>query len=198
MTRASGEENRADGPHPALAAFLAAMTSDMPELRGPELLPTRLAVAMVNALPVHGAGLSLISDGFRVPLGASDTQAASAERLQFTTGEGPCWQALHERNEVRATEDDIALRWPAFYAELLRASEFRSIASIPLRVTPMLHGAIDLYFRDPVGALNVDLDAASDVAAHCASILRLDPSRQPSSFDDPERMVPAGRTVRAR
>src|SRR6185437_11302048 len=60
---------------------------------GLELLPVRLAQACVAVLPVSGAGISLLYDDFRVPLGASDDAASCAEQLQFTTGEGPCLQA---------------------------------------------------------------------------------------------------------
>src|SRR3954471_8525889 len=61
---------------------------------GPELLPTRLTRACLAVLPAaDGAGLSLLDNDFRVPIGATDDVAALAERLQFTIGEGPCLDA---------------------------------------------------------------------------------------------------------
>jgi hypothetical protein len=65
--------------------------ADTPELRGPELLPVRVARACAQMLQVDGAGLSLVDTAQqRMPLGASSEEAATAERLQFTVGAGPC------------------------------------------------------------------------------------------------------------
>jgi hypothetical protein len=168
---------------------LAAITD--PELAMAELLPTRLAMAAARASEVDGLGLSLLSQGFRVPLGASDAEAASAERLQFTTGEGPCLDAMQRRTEIRATEADIARRWPAFYAEMIGRTSYRSVVSLPLRVSPTLHGAIDMYFRDPSGAFMVDLTTADDMAAQMARVLRTDPTPRVSSVETAGEFVPA-------
>jgi hypothetical protein len=55
------------------------------EMTGPELLPVRLARACVEVLPVAGVGISMFgSSGMRIPVGASDDDAAAAERLQFS------------------------------------------------------------------------------------------------------------------
>jgi hypothetical protein len=105
------------------------------------------------------AGLSAFSRPVRVPLGASSDAAATAERLQFTVGEGPCIQALHDRTEIRVSASDMQRRWPIFYDELILRTPYRSIASLPLQITPALAGAIDLYFHDPFAAFTVDLDA---------------------------------------
>src|ERR1700710_712461 len=79
-----------------------------------ELLPVRLARACVAVLPVSGAGLSVIDDSFRVPLGASDETATTAERLQFTTGEGPCLDAARSGRMVVTRGEEISRRWPRF------------------------------------------------------------------------------------
>lgn len=187
----AGRDDRSDSLHPAATAFANAAAHVDHALTAPELLPTRLSVAVVRSLPVDGAGVSLMSQGYRVPLGASDAEAASAERLQFTAGEGPCLQALGDRSEVRASQRDIARRWPTFHAELVRATPFRSIASIPLRISPLLNGGLDLYFHAPEGALAVDLDAAADVAGELAGALRRDTAAPVPSLEEPGRTVPA-------
>jgi hypothetical protein len=110
------------------------------------------ASPFAEVLPSEGAGLSLTSGGFRVPLGASDDTSGAAERLQFTLGEGPCLQAMRDARELRANQDDIARLWPLLYDELVRQTPYRSIASVPLRITPTVVGAIDVYFTDPAGA----------------------------------------------
>lgn len=88
---------------------------------GPDLLPVRLARACVGVLGVDGAGLSVVSGAFRVPLGASDDVAALAERLQFTQGEGPCLDAAVHGRLVVAAEPELQRRWPMFPQELLTA-----------------------------------------------------------------------------
>lgn len=56
--------------------------------------------------------------GMRVPLGASDEDAATAERLQFTVGEGPCLQAHSSARPVYTPAAVFAARWPLLYEEL--------------------------------------------------------------------------------
>src|SRR4051794_7566577 len=77
-------------------------------LAGPELLPMRLAHACARILEVDAAGLSLVdSAGERIPLGASTEAAATAERLQFTVGDGPCSVAQRSQQPVFAVRDEL-------------------------------------------------------------------------------------------
>jgi hypothetical protein len=142
-------------------------------------------------LPVDAAGLSAFSRPVRVPLGASSDAAATAERLQFTVGEGPCIQALHDRSEIRVSASDMQRRWPIFYDELILRTPYRSIASLPLQITPALAGAIDLYFHDPFAAFTVDLDAAARAARHVADTLRATSTPAVPSTQAPGVLLPA-------
>ena len=82
---------------------LAALGSTGPT--EPELLPNRLAAACTAVLPVDGAGICLFdSTGIRIPVGASDRDAALAERLQFTAAQGPCLDAHSLGCSLIATE----------------------------------------------------------------------------------------------
>lgn len=118
-----------------------------------ELLPVWLAQACVQALPVAGAAISVM-DGLRVPIGASDHNAAIAERLQTTLGEGPCLAAHQTRRPVVATEGSIRDTWPAFYSEFVARTPYRAAASVPLSIGIDGFGELDFYFR-----------ASADVAA---------------------------------
>ncbi len=140
------------------ARFVAAWTSDEdPATALVEMLPSRLAKACVQVLPVDGAGLGLISDGFRLPLGASDMLATRAERLQFTHGEGPCLEASSARAPVIMTAEDIADRWPQFAHELFRQTPYRGLLSVPLPLRAGSLGALDLYLHraEQLTAVNV-------------------------------------------
>jgi hypothetical protein len=130
-----------------------------------ELLPDDLAGAVAEVLDVAGAGLSVVtSDGFRVPLGASDAVARTAERLQFTHGEGPCLAVAAAPRIVRAAAADFAQRWPALYTDLRARTSYRSVVAVPVPFGVHAAGAYDLYLTDPDAAAalsDADLQAVS-------------------------------------
>jgi hypothetical protein len=130
-----------------------------------DLLPVRLAHVAAAVLPVDGVGLSIHGEpGVRTPLAASSKVAATAERLQFTAGSGPCLLAAESALPVFATEDVLARRWPPFHDLLVTHTPLRSVLalSLPGRLKGM--GAIDLYLTDPDGAIAVDVFEARCVA----------------------------------
>jgi hypothetical protein len=131
-----------------------------PELAAVELLPVLLARACAQALGVAGAGISVFADDFRVPLGASDLDAGTAERLQFTLGEGPCLDAYRHSEPFRGDETRLQGRWPIFYGELVSRTPFRSVISFPLRLSQSIGGAVDLY---QFQADDVDAIASDDL-----------------------------------
>lgn len=54
--------------------------------------PSRLAAACTAVLPVDGAAICLWHPtGIPIPVGVSDHDAATAERLQFTPAKVPVW-----------------------------------------------------------------------------------------------------------
>jgi hypothetical protein len=127
-----------------------------PDLTAIELLPTLLARACAKVLGVAGAGISVFSNDFRVPLGASDHDAATAERMQFTLGEGPCLDAYQTGEPFRGDKQHIQRRWPLFYDELVSRTPYHSIISLPLQLSRSTGGAVDLYQHQPD-----DVDALS-------------------------------------
>ena len=134
------------------------MEADEPGLGGPELLPVRLAGAAARMLKVDGAGLSLIDgSGRRLPLGASSERASTAERLQFTTGEGPCTTAQETRQPVFAVEEDLLRRWPVFADLLLGATPFRAVVALPLVRALVGEGALALFFIRPDQVTDLDV-----------------------------------------
>ena len=138
----------------------------------PVLLPVRLATAAAAALSATAAGLSLFTaDGVRVPIGASNGDAAVAERLQFTVGQGPCLSAHESMAAVRADESAVARRWPAFARQLFQRTPFRSIAAVPLPVPLLRVGTVDLLFSEPDGGTRLDLADAAAVAERIAAAL---------------------------
>jgi len=111
-----------------------------------EMLPSRLAAAACSALPgVDAAGLSLFAGSLRVPIGASDTGAVLAQRFQFDTGDGPCFQAHHGGRAVAVDQRMLSQRWPAFAAHLVAATPYRAVFSAPLDFALAEFGTVDMY-----------------------------------------------------
>jgi hypothetical protein len=146
--------------------FTAAYAAQTAELVQPELLPVRLARACLQVLPVAGVGISMFgSNGMRIPAGASDDDAAAAERLQFTAAEGPCLDAHALTRTVLATETLIAQRWPDFYTGLVAKTPFRAIAALPWPNTLKGAGTVDLLFRRSSDLADLDFVTADEVIA---------------------------------
>jgi hypothetical protein len=157
---------------------------------GPELLPVRLAQACVAVLPVSGAGISLLYDDFRVPLGASDDAASCAEQLQFTTGEGPCLQAVRHGNTVLAGPEQILDAWPEYGQELFARTPYDAVISLPLKITAQATGALDLYLAEAPMLGRVSLADATAVQAQITKAFQLcrettDPEQNPSGVAEP-------------
>ncbi len=170
--------------------FRAAWRNGGPDSARPDLLPLRLARACASVLPVDGAGVSLLEDDLRVPLGASDELASLAERLQFTQGEGPCLHAA-ERGQVLAVDAvELQRRWPTFAAELFARTPFRAIITIPLAIDPATRGAIDLFLRDRQRLWSLRLADAVAVSEAVVEALQLSdepgvPEPVDSELDEP-------------
>lgn len=158
-----------------------------------EVLPAVLARACVQVLPVFGAGLSY-TDELRIPLGASDSMAVRAERLQTTLGEGPCLAATRNSVPLRATGDVMAARWPVFHQELLRQTPYRTIVSVPLQSERRgRFGALDLYSTETGGFSELMLDRiCAEVADPIAAILFDGPSNRDRDSDLPAWLASDG------
>ncbi|WP_029431640.1 ANTAR domain-containing protein [Blastococcus sp. URHD0036] len=141
-------------------------------LTGPELLPVRLMRACAETLPVDGAGLSVEDgSGRRLPLGASSDDAATAERLQFTVGTGPCLAAHTHGEPVFAMTDDLRRRWLPFAELLLARTPYRGVVALPLPLSLAGNVAIDLFLVDETDVGRVPVFEAMSVGALVTSAL---------------------------
>jgi hypothetical protein len=126
-----------------------------------DLLPVRLTRAATATLAVDGVGLSVVdAAGRRIPLGSSSLEAACAERLQFTVGDGPCWEAQRTRQPVFAVLADLRRRWAPFADLLTAQTPYRAVVAFPLREDLAGAGAMDLYFTDEAAVPALDVFAA--------------------------------------
>jgi hypothetical protein len=166
------------------------------DLPGPELLPARLARACTTVLPVDGAGLSLFfSADRRVPVGASDADAATAERLQFTAGEGPCITAHGIQEIVLADARELQQRWPGYSDALHTRTSVRGVISLPLYGPFAGTGVLDLYVHESDAVRAVGLADALAVQAVLTATFATAMDDEPRDENGPSWLdsPPAGR-----
>jgi hypothetical protein len=162
--------------------FAARVTAAEQDLPGPELLPLRLVRACAQVLPVAGAGLSVYFSGDRrLPLGGSDQAADTAERLQFTVGEGPCLMAYDTGSPVLADEDELRTRWPIFHDVLVSHTPIRGVISLPLHGGLQDIGALDLYVEPPGSVRDLGLADALTVTTALSDTFAAAMDQQPRS-----------------
>jgi hypothetical protein len=118
-------------------------------------VPDLLCPAVVEVLPVDGAAISLyLGADIAVPVGASDSDAARAESLQFSLREGPCFSAYASRRPT-AIPDTAPPRsparssWPNYTAELGRHTPYRAVFAYPLVLDGSAMGSLSVYRRAP-------------------------------------------------
>ncbi len=118
--------------------------------------------ACLELLPVAGASIAVMTSGTqqREVLYASDDTVDALEGLQFTLGEGPCYEAFHTGAPVLVPDlaVDVATSWPVFAHEAAMHAGSQDVAAVfafPLRTGAVSIGALDLYRTEP-GWLSYD------------------------------------------
>ena len=126
----------------------------------------RICAACPDLLPVTGAALTITgSASVRGTVCVSDPVMGRIEDLQFTTGIGPCIDAITHGTPVLVPELDASAeaRWPGFAYEAKKAGA-QAIFALPLRIGAIRLGAMDLYRDGPGGLSHPELAAALMVA----------------------------------
>jgi hypothetical protein len=152
-------------------------------------VPLRICRICPEALPVDGAGVSLIAEGMHQPIAASDQVAQDIEDMQVQTGEGPCVDAYSSCLTI--IEPDLRgpqaqLRWPAFSSGA-RELGAGAVFGFPLVVNRVPIGALDLYSRNATSLSDSELDDALMLADMAALSLRT------ADGDDPLAVLNLGR-----
>jgi hypothetical protein len=138
----------------------------------PDLL-ARVCQACTDLLPVDGMSISVMNDkDRREVLYASDEVSARVEALQFSLGEGPCFEAFDTCIPVLVPDlpAAIAPSWPAFAAEMA-AEPVGAIFAFPLQSGAICIGAVDLYRRRPGWLSAAELATALAVVDMAATVV---------------------------
>jgi hypothetical protein len=134
-----------------------------------------LCLASVRLFGVDGAAVSVIDGGFtHGTFGSSNAISRRVDEFQFTFGEGPCLDAAATSRPVLVPDLDSPdeLRWPGF-TEAALGDGIRGVFAVPIMVTSVCVGALDL-FRAAPGPLIDDQLAGAYLAAGLASLTLLD------------------------
>lgn len=130
----------------ARAALLSALDSS----RGGLDAVARLGGMCVDLLPVDGASISLMADAdIRETLYASDEVVTRIDAVQFSLGEGPCFEAFQTHRPVLVADLHAAsTAWPIFATEMIN-EPVGAIFAFPLISGAISLGALDLYREQP-------------------------------------------------
>ncbi|MDP9226728.1 MAG: GAF and ANTAR domain-containing protein [Actinomycetota bacterium] len=133
-------EHRDIGEH--LAALHGALSEETLEAA-----LDRVAAISLRTLPgCDGAGVSLVEREKVTTASATDSNVEAVDSDQYSTGEGPCLEAIRRGIPfiVESMADDR--RWPRFGPRAAEKGILSSL-SLPLRVHDRTLGALNLYSR---------------------------------------------------
>jgi hypothetical protein len=159
----------------------------------------QLCQEAISAVDVDGAGLSMMtSAGHRGTVCATDDIARRVEDLQFSLGEGPCFDAFAGggpvlTEDIRAVRSGAGGRWPVF-TDAVATAGVGALFAFPLLIGAIPLGALDLYRRRTEALTPTQLRSAWRIADAAADAL-LD-VRSGTAVDLPANAAPVGASYR--
>ncbi|GAB46949.1 GAF and ANTAR domain-containing protein [Mobilicoccus pelagius] len=133
----------------------------------------RAAIAAVDA---DLGGIMLVRNGRAESAAVSDEIVVRADELQLEAGDGPCLEAIAERERFiieDTAEDD---RWPNWCAGVKELG-IRSVLSVRLQTAAGTLGALNLYARGTSHFSENDAVVGTILAAHASVALAADKER---------------------
>jgi hypothetical protein len=126
----------------------------------------RVCRACVRLLPVGGAAVSIMTDqGHREIVYASDPVSMALAELQFSLGEGPCFEAHTTGGPVLVPDLAVGLApaWPIFATQ---AAEYTVAAlfTFPVQIGAIRVATLDTYRSTPGSLTSSELALALQVA----------------------------------
>jgi GAF domain-containing protein len=157
------------------------------------LLTDRTAHEAVDALAevardvighAEGAGVSLINNGERTSVGATDARVLEADTLQYSLGEGPCLSAWADSQPVLVTDTTMEVRWKDWSSAAAEAG-VRSCLSVPLLRGRDTIGAMKVYSSAPEAFTSADRHLLMNLAKSAAALLgHIQASNTPQRISD--------------
>jgi GAF domain-containing protein len=168
------------------------------------LLSDRTAQDAVDALAevardvivqADGAGVSLILNGDRTSVGATDAKVLEADNLQYTLGEGPCLSAWAESRPILISDTMTEVRWKEWAGAAAEAG-VRSCLSVPLIRGSDSIGAMKVYSGSPDAFKVEDQRLLTNLAKSASALLgHVQASDTPQRISDEVKRSLASRDI---
>ena len=147
-------------------------------LRTQRTLPAKLEAAVALAKRTvpncDSAGIILLIDGTPTSAAVTDRLAVEIDLVQYSTGEGPCLEAMASSNLVRI---DLLARDSRFlrFAPGALDHEIESILSVPLICAGTAAGALNIYSHRPNAFDAASEEVAQPIAEFAAEAIATSP-----------------------
>jgi transcriptional regulator with GAF, ATPase, and Fis domain len=128
-----------------------------------------LAVAIIDGC--EHASITVIHGRIVSSPAASDATPAALERLQSLTGEGPCLDAIRQREVFQTGHLSQERRWPNFASRAYSQFRIESIVAFRLFAQQATLGALNLYSTQPDAFDEHEVAVGSVFATHAAVAL---------------------------
>ena len=128
-----------------------------------------LAVRVIDA--DHASITTMVRGTFRTVARSSDV-AAQADQLQYRTNEGPCLDAIRERDTFRSDEMLTETRWPVFGRTVSEELGIHSMLSHLLPMEDGSLGALNLFATRPAAFSEAHEHLVAMFGAQAAIALR--------------------------
>jgi hypothetical protein len=162
------------GPLAQLADQLVELVHVMSDGQAQGLQSSRVVQFAAQAVPGSEHCAITLMRGRSQPstVAASDEVPLRVDELQYSTGQGPCLQALAQ-SDIAQTKDLLTdQRWPAFAAQAVSVTGIRSMVSFRLYLNADAHGALNFYSSKP-DAFDETAVAVGAIFASYASLTML-------------------------
>ena len=121
-------------------------------------------------------GVMLVRKGQVESAAVTDELVARADQLQREYGEGPCLEAIDERDTFVITDTRTDERWPN-WCRAVDELGIRSVLSIRLQTPTGTMGALNLYGVEPNSFTDDDAVVGTILGTHAAAALAADKER---------------------
>lgn len=130
----------------------------------------KLAVNTIDAC--EEAGILLVRSEEVTSAAATGDVPRTLDRIQASTGEGPCFDAIKEHEVFRTANLENDDRWPRFSRRAHEETGVRSIIGLRLFMEDDTMGALNLYSTAPNAFDDTDVALGSVFAAHAAVAMK--------------------------
>jgi transcriptional regulator with GAF, ATPase, and Fis domain len=139
------------GPLAQLADQLVELVRVMSDGQARGLQSSRIVQFAAQAVPGSEHCAITLMQGRSQPstVAASDEVPLRVDNLQYSTGQGPCLQALAQSDIAQANDLLTDQQWPAFAAQAVTVTGIRSMLSFRLYLDEHAHGALNFYSSKP-------------------------------------------------